>query len=174
MNEPKLESSQIDDIKNVGLVILHPFLQQLFENLNWCKGTNWNGQRGWNKAVLATQYLVTGKQEYDSIDLTVNKILCGFISSYQIDPAILLTNDEVDECRTLLTAVISHWKILKDCSIESFQELFLQRNGKVLLTNGQTQLWLEKSAVDILFGSLPWSIDIIKTPWMSEPLWCYW
>lgn len=174
MAKQEFSNKQTIAVQNAGLVILHPFLLPLFENLNWCKGIVWRTDECRDKAVLATQFLVTGKQEYDATGLTLNKMICGFPVDQPIDTAVLLSTKEMNECRELLIAVISHWRNLNNCAIETLQEHYLQRAGKILERNGKTELWLEKRPFDILLENIPWSVHLIKTPWMPMLLHCYW
>lgn len=167
-------SEPVIAIDNAGLVILHQFLLPLFENLNWCKGIVWRTDECRDKAVLATQFLVTGKQEYDSKALALNKMICGFPADQPINTAILLSTKEMNECTELLVAVISYWKNFNNCAIETLQEHYLQRAGKILERNGQTELWLEKRPIDIFLKDIPWSFHLIKTPWMPMLLHCHW
>jgi len=167
-------SEPVIAIDNAGLVILHRFLLPLFENLNWCKGIVWRTDECRNKAVLATQFLVTGKQEYDTTALALNKMICGVPADQPIDTAILLSKKEMNECRELLVVVISYWKNFNNCGIETLQEHYLQRAGKILERNGQTELWLEKRPIDMLLENIPWSVHLIKTPWMPVLLHCHW
>ena len=167
-------SEKPDEVITAGLVILHPFLLPLFENLNWCKSAVWIDESCRNKALLAIQYLATGKQTDDERALTLHKILCGFPADHKIDASVALTKKEMKECRKLLNVVIGYWKVLRNSSIKSLQENFLQRAGKLEVHNGPFELSIERKTVDILIENLPWQIGIIKTPWMQRPLLCHW
>lgn len=169
-----IRSDQIFDIQNAGLVILNPFLLPLFENMNWCKGSVWTDFACHNKAVLATQYLVWGKQVCDDAQLELNKLICGFSVTQKIDDNTILRKQEIDECRKIMIAVVQHWSALKNTSIEGLQESFLQRNGKWSLKDGEAVLWVEKRTIDILLQQIPWGFSIIKTPWMDKVLQCNW
>lgn len=162
-------------IQNSGLVILHPFLIHLFEELNLCKNEEWISKKSQTKAVLITQHLITGSTVFFENDLALNKILCGLEVDAVIDLTIRLTKKDLKEAKGLLEAVIGYWKILKNTSIDGLRETFLQRNGKLLFKKEDTiELWVEQKGVDVLMAQIPWTIGMIKTPWMKIFMECHW
>jgi|GEM_PF-1990152 len=162
-------------IQNSGLIILHPFLIHLFEELNLCKNEEWISKKSQTKAVLITQYLITGSTVFFENDLALNKILCGLEVDAVIDLTIRITKKDIKEAKGLLEAVIGYWKVLKNTSIDGLRETFLQRNGKLLFKKEDTiELWVEQKGVDVLMAQIPWSIGMIKTPWMKIFMECHW
>lgn len=162
-------------IQNSGIIILHPFLIHLFEELNLCKNEEWISKKSQTKAVLITQYLITGSTVFFENDLALNKILCGLEVDAVIDLTIRITKKDIKEAKGLLEAVIGYWKVLKNTSIDGLRETFLQRNGKLLFKKEDTiELWVEQKGVDVLMAQIPWSIGMIKTPWMKIFMECHW
>lgn len=162
-------------IENSGLVILHPFLIHLFEQLKLCKNEEWTSKRNQCKAVLITQYLITGSTVFFENDLVLNKIICGLEADAVIDVAIKLSAKEIREAKGLLEAVIGYWKALKNSSIDGLRETFLQRNGKLLIKEEtNAELWVEQKGFDVLMAQIPWGIGMVKTPWMKSFLECNW
>lgn len=161
-------------IENAGLIILHPFFESLFDNLKLCKDKKWMDAEGQHKAVLVMQYLCTGSEEFWDSDLFFNKLYCGFNPDSVINTSIALTDNDKTQCDEMLAAVIGHWKKLGNTSIEGLRETFLRRNGKVVLSDNELTLNVENSGVDILLEYLPWSIRIVKSPWLDKIINCYW
>jgi hypothetical protein len=161
-------------ITNAGLILLHPFLPALFGHLNLIEENAWIDEASKQKAVLAMEYLITGKDETEEFDLVLNKILCG-IGIDEVVPTTILT-DEVTktECDVLLMELIKHWDVLKNTSIAGLREGFLQRRGKLSRVDDGWLLQVEQKAIDVLLNHLPWGIGIIKLPWMNEMLVVEW
>ena len=159
---------------NAGLIMLHPFFESLFGNLKLCKDKKWKDAEGQHKAVLVMQYLCTGSEEFWDSDLFFNKLYCVFNPDSVINTSIALTDNDKTQCDEMLAAVIGHWKKLGNTSIEGLRETFLRRKGKVVLSENELTLNVENSGVDILLEYLPWSIRIVKSPWLDKIINCCW
>ncbi len=175
---PKSEATVSEEglyINNAGLVILHPFLKTLFEQLELCENGIWKNKKSQHKAVLLTQYLTIGKKKIQENDLILNKILCGLPVEDVINTKLRITAEEKERCHSLLKAVLEYWKTMSSSSVEALQETFLQREGKLEAERENTyELWVEEKGYDILLAQLPWGIGMIKTPWMENYLTCHW
>uniref|UniRef100_UPI0027DCBFD6 contractile injection system tape measure protein n=1 Tax=uncultured Chryseobacterium sp. TaxID=259322 RepID=UPI0027DCBFD6 len=162
-------------INNAGLVILHPFLLNLFQKLCLCKGAIWTDKESQHKAVLLTQYLITGQEIFFENELILNKLMCCFPVENVINTRQKLSKEEKEICNDLLLVVIEYWSVMKNTSVEALRETFLQRAGKLSLSEvHSSELWVEEKGVDVLLSSLPWGIGMIQTPWMDNFLHCYW
>jgi hypothetical protein len=117
---------------------------------------------------LLLHYLATGEVEVAEFDLTLQKILCGYLSENTLPASIILTDKEKAETDNLLKAVLSHWEPLKNTSIVGFRSTFLQRNGNLELKESGWLLTVEQKTIDILLGKLPWGFSTIRMPWMRE------
>ena len=171
------ENEHLDNtiyISNAGLVLLHPFLQILFEELMLTKENQWIDRYSIYKAVFVLQYLVNGKEASEESNVMLNKLLCGI----EIDE-VLITESKINaktkmECKALLKDVIKHWSILKNTSVEGLRDTFLQRNGKLSKVDNGWLLQVEQKTVDILLSHLPWGVSTIKLPWMKEMISVEW
>ncbi|MEO7769089.1 MAG: contractile injection system tape measure protein [Ferruginibacter sp.] len=161
-------------INNAGLVLLHPFLQTLFEHLKLTEENKWLEEFSQHKAALVLAFLATGNNEFEEFNLVLNKILCGI----KIDEIIITDqslDDEVkDECEVLLKNVIEHWSVLKNTSPDGLREAFLQRSAKLSKVDNGWLLQVEQKAIDVLLSHLPWGVGFIKLPWMNEMLFVEW
>jgi hypothetical protein len=159
-------------INNAGLIILHPFLQNIFTATGLVHLENFKDNLSKQKAVHLLQYLVNGQQQQPEYMMPLNKILCGLSDEEHIDRFIKLEEAEIKEANELLQAVITHWAALKNTSPQGLQETFLQRNGKLSFneTDGYWKLQVERKAVDILLDKIPWGFSYIQLPWMKYAL----
>jgi hypothetical protein len=161
-------------IQNAGMVLLHPFLSAFFENLNLVQDKAFISINHRNQAIGLLEFLVWGENKHSENFFPLNKILCG------ISPADLWVNEiEIPksfktEGEELLTEVIRHWEVLKNTGIDGLRETFLQRPGKLSHSQNGWKLVVEQKAVDILIGSLPWGLGIIKMSWMADMLFVEW
>ena len=162
-------------IKNAGLILLHPFLFPLFKKLGYLRDREWKSTQLQHRAVLITQYLVNFENAVEESELLFNKLLCGVPQTAPIAINWTIDPEEERQCRSLLESVIEHWKILKKTSPEGLQHTFLQREGKLTkLKNGNYQLTVSQTGVDVLLDQLPWGLGMIKTPWMEHFIDCIW
>ncbi|WP_297332584.1 contractile injection system tape measure protein [Flavobacterium sp.] len=161
-------------INNGGLILLFPFLSYLFQNTGLTIDNKWKSVLHQQKAVLLTQYCVTGNTDFRENDLLLNKLLCGYALFSVVDTTIQLSDTDKEQCREMLQSVIHYWEALKNSSPEALQETFLQREAKLNLHNEVIEMWVENKAFDILLQRLPWSIAMVKTVWMDKMIQCNW
>jgi hypothetical protein len=158
-------------VQNAGLVILAPFLPVFFKDCGLVKDFSFSNT---DRAIALLHYIVHGNLNYKEFNVTLNKILCGI---EEVEPVSLIkeiTEEEINKVNDLLTSVISHWKMLKNTSPDGLREGFLQREGKLSFKNDSWYLQVEQKTMDILLQNLPWSIGIIKLPWMKSFLKTEW
>jgi hypothetical protein len=165
-------------IQNAGLVILQPFLLPIFSHLGFVDGDNqFRNEEMHQKAVLFSQYLVSGATEINEEEVLLNKILCGYPIKAPLANELVLNDEERNEAHDLLIQIIGLWK-MKDIPVnntfEGLRQSFLQREGKLITQEKDWHLQVEQKSYDMVISSLPWSIGIIKTNWMEGVLWVEW
>ncbi|MEO6834263.1 MAG: contractile injection system tape measure protein [Chitinophagaceae bacterium] len=158
-------------IHNSGLVILAPFLPQLFKNLE-LDLVEPNAE--FPKAIAIFRYLVFGKEHFDESEAVLEKIFLGLPLSKSIENAKELSTQVREQCETLLQSVIEHWSILKNTSPDGLRQSFLQREGILEIRNERWTLTVQKESIDMLLDRLPWGMNIIKTPWMQTYFTVHW
>lgn len=166
--------SSSEYIAFAGIVLLHPFLPTLFEQLNLFVARKWLKAENAKKAVHILAYLATGKELVPEHDMVLFKHLCGLEWDAVIAPKLQLSKNEKMEADNLLKAVINHWKVLKDTSIMGLRESFFNRQGKLSRTDKGWQIIVEQNSFDILLSRLPWGIGMIKLPWRRDLIWVSW
>lgn len=159
-------------VENAGLVLLHPFLPQLFGAM---KITGDDELLRPGEALRLLHYLATGSEDAPEYELALPKILCGLPPASLAGEAEPLSDEEREESAALLSAVIRHWEALKNTSPDGLREAFLKRPGKLTRRHdGGWLLQVESNSFDILLDRLPWGFSMIRLPWMPSMLHVEW
>lgn len=161
-------------INEAGVILLHPFLPQLFRSRGWVDREKFTDADGQTMAVYALHYLATGEVEAPEHQLLLPKLLTGMRPETALHPVDLLTGDDRIACDELLTEVVKHWNALRNTSAAGLREAYLRRSGKLENQDGKWRLTVEHKAQDILLSRLPWPISMIKLPWMTGVLSVTW
>ncbi len=179
----KLEESIIEDsaelsepmfIDNAGLVLISPFLPRFFEKLDLTNENIFKDNSLRERAIKLLQYLITGKSEIFEYDIALNKIICGMDINQTIKKEFEITDEEKENCESLLKSVIEHWTALKNTSVKGLRESFLLRRGKLQENENQWNINVEHKTFDVLLDTIPWSFSIIKLNWMNKPVYVEW
>jgi len=168
------EDENIFYIRNAGLVLLWPYLNNFFKATGILKEGKWASSESKQLAVHALQYMVNFNNQCEEHECLLPKILCGFHYNDFINIRLKLNKKISIECKELLTAVIKNWSVLKNTSVEGFRNSFLSREGKLQRTESGWKLTVQRKSFDVLLENLPWSISIIKFSWMEKPLYVEW
>lgn len=158
-------------IGNAGTVLLHPFLPRFFSVLGIAEEETLLRPE---RALCLLHYLTAGQTRAPEHELTLHKILCGLPLNLPAESDVNLTTEEQSEADALLRAVIGHWTVLQNTSLDGLRGTFLLRPGKVSLRNDEWLLQVERRSCDILLDQLPWGISMIKLPWMKKMLRVEW
>ena len=161
-------------IANAGLVLLWPFLTMLFDRLGYLENQQFRDGTAQQRAALLLQFLASGAEEAPEYQLPLNKLLCGISQGRPLPRELLLTDAEKEMGQSLLQAVTARWEVLKNTSVTGLRETFLLRSGKLEWLPERIMLTVEPKTLDILLDQRPWSISIIKLPWMVAPLYVTW
>jgi hypothetical protein len=152
-------------VSYAGLVLVHPFLPQIFDTLDiWREGAFCNDSSQ-EKGVHLLSYLACGKEKMPEYEMILPKILAGWDLERAVAPQWSLTDMEKKECHELLLSLIEHWGMLKGGDEEALQEEFFAREGKLSPVGDDWRLQIEQKTLDILLSRLPWSLGFIHLPW---------
>ncbi len=167
------------DLDHVGLILLHPFLKQIFVNLDYLDHEKqFYDEARTVKAILLLHYMACGEKfgegEIEEDELAFPKVLCGKAVNDVLDLPDYVEEEAYEMVDNMLNACIQHWEKLKGSSISSLQNTFLKRRGKLEAKDGALQLYVEKSGTDILLDFLPWSYSIINLPWLEQAIFVSW
>ena len=155
-------------VTNAGLVLLHPFLSRLFDNLGLTIGGVFVDKRLIDKALTVLHYLATGEIQALEYHLTLPKLLCQMPFNQPVSGHWVLSDEEKTMCDGLLDVAIDYWSALGKTSPEGLREAFLQRKGKLINRPSGWLLQVERTTIDVLVDRLPWGLGIVKLPWMRD------
>jgi hypothetical protein len=161
-------------VNNAGLVLIAPFLPRLFSELHLLENSKYKNTECRIRAVRLTQFIVDERIDTPENSLVLNKLLCGMNGAASVPSISSVTEDEQGKITSMLNAILQYWKALSRTSIGGFRESFLQREGRLQIDAERTNLYVAGKAFDILIDQMPWSISIIKQPWMDRPIHVTW
>lgn len=161
-------------VHTAGLVLLAPYLKQLFTHLNLLVKDEWKNKEANYKAIHLVRYLATGQQQCPEYSLVVEKLLCGMEISAPIPGDVLLTEGETAEATELLKAVISNWVKLKNTSVDGLRETFLKRDGMLKKKENSWLLQVERKTADVLLESVPWGFSTLAFSWNNYIIFTEW
>lgn len=159
-------------VDNAGLVILHPFLKHFFGKTGQL--TEAKKLADPELAAHLLHYIATGKENDFEHTMLFEKFLVGLPITCPLERNIELRAEWKAEAMELLNAAKNNWQPLKNSSLETLQETFLQRSGKLMDDYPQPRLLVERKTLDILMNKLDWNISIVKLPWMDKILFVEW
>ena len=153
-------------IENAGLVLVAAYLPTFFRDL---KLLSQKGDLNADKAIALLQYMLKGTADYEEFEVVLPKVLCGF-PLRKLPNKVKLNKMEKKKAEELLESVIEHWTVLKSTSVDGLRISFLQRPGKLTSRNSEWHLLVQQKSYDMLLAHLPWTIGVIKLPWMKSLL----
>jgi len=177
MNKPqddKVASSEPVSIYNAGLVIASTYIPMLFQRLKLTDGNKFVDIQAQHQAIFCLQWMTNHTASAPEYQLLLNKVLCGVAPSWPIPQQVSLPDGAETVIDGLLTAIIAHWKALRNTSIAGLHSTFIQREGLLIDTPEHWQLNIFPAAFDMLLDQLPWRYQTIKYPWMDKPLFVSW
>ena len=161
-------------LRNAGIVLLHPFLTSLFLRLGLLENGQFFDDNARIKAVYLMCYSVHGIVSFPDSNLVLLKALAGLDINALLSPVPEIGDNEKETVDIMLSAVIQNWNTIGNTSVEGFRESFLQREGKLVEEEGYYALNVDNKAYDILLQCIPWSFSIIKFPWMAKAIRVNW
>jgi hypothetical protein len=159
-------------VENAGLILLHPFIKELFRN---CNLLDEKGNINDKELTIHLLHFAATKKEQDyEHSMLFEKFLCGIPLHQSIKREVVLSEFNKATVEELLEAVVSHWSALKSSSTAILRSEFLQREGKLDLSDDNPKLFIERKTQDILLDRIPWNINIIKIPWVDKLIYTQW
>ena len=157
-----------------GLVLAAPFLPRLFEKLGYLTDGLFTDEETRSRAVHILEFLVTGLQNVEEHELVLQKFLIGLPIHTPVDPLETLTDEEIETCESMLYGLIANWQAIGHTTLEGLRGGFLIREGKLQKSDDQWSLSVQTQSIDVLLDRIPWSIGMIKLPWMKHLLRVEW
>jgi len=161
-------------VANAGIVLLAPFLPQLFGMLGLVADKRFVDMAAAERAVALIQYAVAAKAQAAEPQLVLNKLLCGLPPEAAVPRHVRLEPGEEEAVDSLLLAAIGHWKALGRTSLAGLRQTFLQREGRLEHRLDAWHLEVQPQTFDVLIDRLPWGFATVRFPWMPQVLHVQW
>ncbi len=159
-------------INNAGLILLHPFIKQLFDN---CQLLNTN--QAINDPELAAHllhYVATREEQQFEHLMVFEKFLCNIPVTQTINRLVKLPDPLKDHANEMLQAVLGHWPALMNSSADLLRNEFLKRTGKLVLSEDRPRVIIERKTHDILLDKITWNMSMVKFPWKDQFIFVDW
>lgn len=162
-------------IQNAGLVLMYPFIENFFEQLEILKSSLFVSDEAKNRAVFLLQYLVYSRIDFQEDDLVLNKLLLGIPLEQPLIYLNKLTDQEITFCENLFNdGFKKNWNEIKKASISEIQYSFLQRKGIIKIEETRIIIDVERNSYDELTMKIPWTISFIRFPWLEKIIQVNW
>ncbi|RXG30268.1 contractile injection system tape measure protein [Leeuwenhoekiella palythoae] len=173
-NPVETDESQGLILPNCGLILLHPFLSILFEELGVLSSQKQIAEEHYDLVVQLLHFIATGEENISEQQLGAAKQLCGVFSSYPIKKENVLQEKHKKEALNLIQTVLNYWSALKNTTASGLRGQFLTRSGKWVTTDEKIELFIERQTADILLDQLPWGLSMVKLPWLKKMIYVTW
>ena len=160
--------------QSAGLILFNPYLPTLFARRELTEAGAFRSEDAIAQAFDLLHHILAGNAAYDGAPRPLERTICGVPPEVSIRPPLRLDADAAALVDGLLQSVISQWKVLGNTSIEGLRESFLRREGVLEWHEEQTLLRVSPKSFDMLLDSIPWTINLLKFPWMDKPLHVNW
>jgi Contractile injection system tape measure protein len=180
--ENAAEREQTEDkfplaVNCAGMILMHPFIVGFFENVAVLAQTKNESllPKTLARAAASLHFVATGREEVHEWELGFIKLLLGLNPESPLPISEgLLTSEDKEQADLLLRSVIGHWSALRNTSVQGLQSSFLQRQGLLREEEDNWTLHVESKSFDVLLNHLPWSISVVKLPWMKKAIYTEW
>jgi hypothetical protein len=156
-----------------GVVLVHPFLEQLFRERGLLDGKAFGGLEARDRAVRMIGLITFGRADVEEHELVLAKVLCGVPLDEPLEPAPLEDAD-VAACDALVRAVLEHWTALRSSSPAWLRSQFFLREGKLEDVDSGRRLTIERRAQDVLLARIPWGFGVVALPWLTDRVFVHW
>ncbi|MCF2218343.1 hypothetical protein H9Q08_03415 [Chryseobacterium sp. PS-8] len=171
--DEEIASDEGQYVQNAGLVLIHPFMKTFFEHCDLLdKKTNQLSDPELGAHLL--HYIATGRINAPEYDMIFEKFLCNIPLHQPINRHIKLTRKHKTQVKNLIESVQHNWSAMKTSSAELLQNEFFQRPGKLVFSNHDCTLTVERKTQDILLERLSWGIGLVKLPWKDQFMFVNW
>ncbi|KAB1230960.1 contractile injection system tape measure protein [Chryseobacterium viscerum] len=160
-------------IQNAGLILIHPFIKTFFEH---CDLLHPKTQQLTDPELCAhlLHYIATGNTNAPEYDMIFEKFLCNIPMSQTINKHVKLSRKHKTQAKNVIESVQHNWSPMKKSSVALLQNEFFQRPGKLVTTDYDYTLTVERRTQDILLDRLGWGIGLVKLPWQEKFIFINW
>lgn len=159
-------------VNNAGLLLIHPFLKQLFVNCELLNKDNTINDP--ELAAHLLHYIATAKEQDYEHEMVFEKLLCNIPINQTINRNIILSEALKKHSNEMLQAALDNWPVMKNSSIALLQNEYLQRPGKIILCGDNPKVLVERKTQDILLDKITWNIGVVKLAWKNKIIFVDW
>ncbi|MCS3870515.1 hypothetical protein J3D55_003431 [Chryseobacterium ginsenosidimutans] len=172
-NDKDLNQNDGQYVQNAGLILIHPFIKTFFEH---CDLLDTKTQQLTDPELCAhlLHYIATGKTNAPEYDMVFEKFLCNIPMNQTVNRHIKLSRKHKTQAKNVIESVLHNWNPMKKSSAALLQNEFFQRSGKLVVTDHDYTLTVERKAQDILLDKLGWGIGLVKLPWKEKFIFINW
>jgi hypothetical protein len=156
--------------ETAGLVLLHPFYVPLFERLGIRRDGSALVRDDLAKARGALDHLAGVETRGDPL----HRVLLGLDAAERLPDALPPDADGMTLIDSLLRAAITRWGRLGSTSPDGLRETFLRRTGSLRFLPDRVRLNVVPGPFDMLLDTVPWTIGLVRLPWMPQPCFVSW
>lgn len=160
-------------VPHAGLILIHPFIKTFFEHCGLLDPKTLQLLDPVLGAHLL-HYIATGKTNAPEYDMVFEKFLCNIPAQQPISRHVKLSRKHKTEAKNVIESVRHNWSPMKNSSIALLQNEFFQRPGKLVVTDYDYTLTVERKTQDILLEKLAWGIGLVKLPWKEKFVYVNW
>lgn len=160
-------------VAHAGLILIHPFIKTFFEHCGLLDPKTLqllDPELG----VHLLHYIATGKTNAPEYDMVFEKFLCNIPAHQPISRHVKLSRKHKTEAKNVIESVRHNWSPMKNSSAALLQNEFFQRPGKLVVTDYDYTLTVERKTQDILLDKLAWGIGLVKLPWKEKFVYVNW
>ncbi|GEN77692.1 contractile injection system tape measure protein [Chryseobacterium hagamense] len=160
-------------VAHAGLILIHPFIKPFFEH---CGILDPKTRQLLDPELGAhlLHYLATGKTNAPEYEMVFEKFLCNIPAHQPISRHVKLSRKHKTEAKNVIESVRHNWSPMKNSSAALLQNEFFQRPGKLVVTDYDYTLTVERKTQDILLDRLAWGIGLVKLPWKEKFMYVNW
>ncbi len=156
-----------------GLVLCGPFIEHMFGHLGYTEAGIFRDEYMPFRAAELLKYVAAGESVQHAPANALTYVLCGIQPDAPGAHEVILTSDEKNEAELMLQSLILNWNAMRGLSTDSFRKSFLNREGELTFRE-RWELNVSHAAADMLLDAVPWSLRLLKLPWMKYPLQTNW
>ncbi|PQQ23910.1 contractile injection system tape measure protein [Photorhabdus hindustanensis] len=156
-------------VNNAGILVLWPMLPSLFNQFGLLEEQKFIHRQAPFSAVNFLNYLIWENGKIQTELNILNNVLCGLMVNEPIELALVEPEKQliIDQWLDAIINQLPGWKRL---TRNDARQLFLQRPGKLLISDQEINITVEPQPFDMLLTDWPWPLNIAKLPWLDRPL----
>lgn len=178
-NKRSSELSESQSVANGGLVLLHPFLPQLFRSCQLMdEKSQWVDQQAQVEAIYLLHFIANGEIDDLSADFMVEKLLTGCELMTDIadqppsDPLFVYAEKPMEE---MLQAIQLYWPPMKNNSWTSLRRDFLMREAILEgIPDENPVIKVLPHTLDVLIPYIKWGLTMVRYSWMDKMMKIEW